>query len=154
MHTLFIMRHGQAESVAPTDAQRPLTSLGMQQALESAVENLAFVEFDYVFVSPFLRAQQTWQQVQKADVSSKHIETVEWITPDVPTQPALDHLVQLPGDKLNILLVCHQTFAGRLATHLIDGHAQGMHLDVAAVVKIETEVFAGGCGTLVGDFEA
>ena len=153
MHTLFIMRHGQAHSVAPTDAERPLTDLGMQQALESAVENLAFVDFDYVYVSPFLRAQQTWEQVKKAGIQFNHCETVDWVTPDVPTQPALDNLIKLTGDDLNVLVVCHQTFAGRLATHLVDGQTHGMHVDVAAVVKIETEVFAGQCGTFVGDLE-
>jgi phosphohistidine phosphatase len=153
MHTLYIMRHGQAHSTAATDAQRPLTDLGMQQALEAAVEHLSFVEFDYVIVSPYLRAQQTWAQVQKAEVTAKQIETAEWITPDVPTQPALDELIKLSGDNLNVLLVCHQTFAGRLATHLVDGETHGRHVDVAGVVKIETEVFASQCGTLVGDLE-
>lgn len=153
MHKLWIMRHGQAMATAATDELRALTPFGEQQVLSSATKNLANIHFSHVFVSPFLRAQQTWQIV-KPLVSFSQYQTVDWITPDVHTAGALDALLNLHGDELRILLVCHQTFAGRLSTHLCDGSTYGKHVDTAAIELIETEVFASQCGSLQGSFLA
>jgi phosphohistidine phosphatase len=143
------MRHGQAESSAPSDELRALTQLGIKEASSNSQSFLSNKVFDYVFVSPYLRAQQTWEIVSKQNVQSKSYQTVDWVTPDVDTQPILDHLLALEGESLSILLVCHQTFAGRLATHLCGGAKHGIHVDTAAILHIETEVFAGQCGTLI-----
>lgn len=148
MHKLFIMRHGQAESVAPSDEQRPLTEEGRRQVSVNA-QHLISTPFTHVFVSPYLRAQQTWEILKEAGVNYSHCQTVDWITPDVPTQPALDTLLDIEGDHLAILLVCHQTFAGRLATHICDGSSRGRHIETAAIVSIETEVFASQCGRML-----
>ncbi len=152
MHQLYIMRHGQAHMKAPSDELRELTDLGAKQVFSSATQYLSPVQFDHVFVSPFVRAQQSFAQVQLANVVCKQQQTVSWITPDVSTAPAINELASLPGDSLNILLVCHQTFAGRLASQLCDGHEVGMHVDTGAIVKIQTEVFASQCGIFQGMF--
>lgn len=149
MHTLYVMRHGQAESSAPSDELRNLTPFGVEQVNLNARQNLSHKVFDYVFVSPYLRAQQTWDTIKQHQVTFKQCHTVDWITPDVPTQPTLDNLVALEGESLSVLLVCHQTFAGRLSTHLCGGPSHGIHVDTAAIVHIETEVFASQCGTLI-----
>lgn len=149
MHKLWIMRHGQAQSMAKSDELRPLTDEGRRQV---AINSQAILNetFTHVFVSPYLRAQQTWQIVLSQGVRALNCDTVDWITPDVPTQPALDALLAIQGESLNILLVCHQTFAGRLTTHLCDGSTHGRHIETAAIVSIETEVFASQCGMLQG----
>lgn len=146
------MRHGQAESVAPSDEKRALTPFGINQVSHNAKHHLSHKYFDYVFVSPYLRAQQTWAIIQKNHVTFGSCQTVDWVTPDVATQPCLDHLLALQGLSLSILIVCHQTFAGRLATHLCGGPSHGMHVDTAAILHMETEVFAGQCGTLLGSY--
>ena len=146
MHHLYIMRHGMAQSQAPSDELRPLTQSGAHQAFNSAKQYLAGIKFDYIFVSPYLRAQQTFAQVEAALVKYTDMKTVNWATPDVPTQPAIDALMALSGKELNILVVCHQTFAGRLATQLCDGNERGMHVDTANIVKIQAEIFASQCG--------
>ncbi len=142
------MRHGQAHAQASRDELRPLTELGAAQVYANALQHLNNINFDWIFVSPYLRAQQTFNQVKDAGLQFKQSKTVQWVTPDVPTTPALDELLSIKTDNLNILIICHQTFAGRLATHLCEGAQQGMHVDTAAIVKIETEVFASQCGIL------
>lgn len=147
MHKLWIMRHGQAQSMAASDEQRPLTETGISQAKI----NFQFLQnqtFTHVFVSPYLRAQQTFEALKSQGLQYKTCQTVDWVTPDVETQPAIDQLMALNGDALNVLVVCHQTFAGRLATHLCDGSTRGRHVDTAAIVELETEVFASQCATL------
>jgi phosphohistidine phosphatase len=160
MHTLYVMRHGQAESSAPSDEQRALTPFGVQQVRQNAQKNLQAKVFDYVFVSPYLRAQQTWDIIHSVNIEYKQLHTVDWITPDVATQPALDQLFSLteklsetPKEKpLLILLVCHQTFAGRFITHLCGGARHGIHVDTGAIVNTNTEVFAAQCGTLIDTY--
>jgi phosphohistidine phosphatase len=161
MHTLYVMRHGEAESSAPSDKQRALTPYGIQQVTLSAEKNLKDKVFDYVFVSPYLRAQQTWDIIKRANVECKQLYTVDWITPDVPTQPALDQLFNLTEKRsailkhspLSILLVCHQTFAGRFVTHLCGGPKYGIHVDTAAIINTKTEVFSAQCGTLIDTYK-
>lgn len=150
MHSLYVMRHGQAESMAPTDAQRALTDRGKRDAFACASTHLKDLHFHYVFVSPYLRAQQTFEQVKLAGIQFDQMDTVDWITPDVSTQPALDELIALPGDNLNVLLVCHQTFAGRLVTKLTEGHEYGLHLNTASIACIKTPVFASQCADFIG----
>ena len=149
MHKLWIMRHGQAQSMAPSDELRPLTDAGRRQVSINS-QALANETFTHVFVSPYLRAQQTWEILLAQGVHTQRCTTVDWITPDVATGPALDELMAIEGDALNILLVCHQTFAGRLTTHLCDGSTRGRHVETAAIVSIQAEVFAGQCGMLQG----
>jgi phosphohistidine phosphatase len=151
MHKLWIMRHGQAQSMAQTDEQRPLTDEGRRQVMINS-QVLVNEVFTHVFVSPYLRAQQTWDILSAQGIQTQHCETVDWITPDVATQPALDRLLVIEGEPLNILLVCHQTFAGRLTTHLCDGSTRGRHVETAAIVSIQAKVFAGQCGMLQGIF--
>ncbi|MEY8262832.1 MAG: phosphohistidine phosphatase SixA [Bermanella sp.] len=146
MHQLYIMRHGQAHMQAPSDELRELTELGVKQVFNSARQHLSAIRFDHVFVSPYARAQQSFAQVKAAQVAFSHVQTVSWITPDVATSAAIDELAALPGDGLKILLVCHQTFAGRLASQLCEGHEQGMQVDTGAIINIQTEVFARQCG--------
>ncbi|EAT11802.1 phosphohistidine phosphatase SixA [Bermanella marisrubri] len=139
---LFILRHGQAANVAPSDAERPLTVHGEAQALQLAKQWQGF-HFDYVFVSPYTRAQQTWQALS-SQLTTDHIETVTWCTPDISTKKAIDTLVTLPN-PCKALIVCHQTFAGRLVTQLTEGNEHGMHLNTANAVELEAEVFAKQC---------
>ena len=147
MHKLWIMRHGQAQSMAPSDEQRPLTEVGVSQ-VQINYQFLQDQTLTHVFVSPFLRAQQTFETLKSQGLQYQSLQTVDWVTPDVATQPAIDHLLALEGENLNVLIVCHQTFAGRLATHLCDGDTSGRHVDTAAIVALETEVFASQCATL------
>ncbi len=146
MHQLYIMRHGQAHMRAPSDELRELTATGIEQSFTAAQQYLSQLHFDHVFISPFLRAQQTFEQVKAAQVIFTHSATVSWVTPDVSTRQAVNELASLKGEALNVLIICHQTFAGRLASQLCDGHEQGMHVDTAAIVDIQTEVFAPQCG--------
>ncbi|WP_396589384.1 phosphohistidine phosphatase SixA [Bermanella sp. R86510] len=143
------MRHGEAASHASSDEQRPLTKRGLVQ-VESIAQQLKPTTFDYVFVSPFLRAQQTWEMLSKF-VKTNQVDTVNWCTPDISTAPALDALVRLPANK-TILVVCHQTFAGRLATQLTQGNEQGMHFTTAQVIQLQAEVLASPCAHLKHTF--
>ncbi len=61
---IFILRHGEAEHFANTDAERQLTPRGRteSEAVARACKEQGFAQFDKVLVSPYIRAQQTWQE--------------------------------------------------------------------------------------------
>ena len=55
---LWLLRHGQAQAEARSDAQRELTPYGREEVLQS-LEHLRGCSLDAIFVSPYIRAQQT-----------------------------------------------------------------------------------------------
>lgn len=58
---LFIMRHGQAEFNAPSDKLRNLTQQGIEESIVMAKWLLTQqTDFSITFVSPYNRAQQTY----------------------------------------------------------------------------------------------
>ena len=61
---LWVLRHGQAEARAATDAQRPLTETGRQEALRMG-EHLQGETLEVILASPYLRAQQTAELVRQ-----------------------------------------------------------------------------------------
>ena len=90
---VFVMRHGQAEAVAPSDALRPLTENGLMEAkITGQWLSEVMHSFDCVFVSPYLRAQQT------ADVVTKQLnevgirKTLSFITPEDNAKDVHDYL--------------------------------------------------------------
>ena len=64
---IILIRHGQAEHQSSTDAKRALTALGESQAQQTAawLVNHDF-QLDGLFVSPYLRAQQTAVHISQA----------------------------------------------------------------------------------------
>src|ERR1017187_8054270 len=64
---LHLVRHGTASSVAPTDAERELTSDGREEA---RIAGAALAELDvsasYILSSPLVRARQTAEIVAEA----------------------------------------------------------------------------------------
>lgn len=106
---IILMRHGEAESRAPSDAQRPLTSRGEQQVRDS-IQWLAGTDLavDRLIASPYLRAQQTAQIAQ--ETFNEQIQTMPMVTPE--SDPA-DAERALQGIEHG--LVCfHQPLIGRL----------------------------------------
>ncbi|MCK6262672.1 phosphohistidine phosphatase SixA [Vibrio sp. ZSDE26] len=79
---IFIMRHGEAEHFAASDADRALTDSGRSASISvaKACAEKGFAKFDKVLVSPYLRAQQTWQTISKVFVSD-NVERCDDITP-------------------------------------------------------------------------
>ncbi len=118
---LFIMRHGDAQRQFVNDEERELTSLGVEQSLQSGIwlkhvcTDFGF-SLDKVLVSPFIRAQQTFQHVAKHIDVVAH-ETCSDITPSGDPQTAhlyIDALLQQQPSTRSMLLVSHMPFVSYL----------------------------------------
>ena len=118
---IFIMRHGQAEPIAPSDALRPLTTNGINEAKISGqwlAENQH--QFDCIFVSPYLRAQQTADTVIEQLSGEKNRKTLSFITPEDRAKEVHDYIdaVCSVEQYQKILLVSHMPLVSYLVAEL------------------------------------
>ena len=144
---LFILRHGQAESYAASDSQRALTPHGVREVesvLSQRKSSLANIK--KIFVSPYVRAQQT------ADIVQNHFPGVLRIDTDllVPSNQITSLLEMLQQEVEHdpdgsVLLVSHQPLVNILLDSLC-GLARGKYsMTTAALASIKVEVFARDC---------
>jgi phosphohistidine phosphatase len=145
--TLWILRHGEAVNIAPTDASRPLTAGGREQVLRSA-RQLAGEPLQLILASPYLRAQQTAQIVHDAlGGTTVELRTAPWLTPNSDVDAALTHL-QSAGVS-NLLLVSHQPLVGMLIGLLDRGERTSPHaMGTASLAKLEGAAPLAGLMTL------
>lgn len=120
---IFLWRHADAESISadsPTDSQRQLTALGVQQAQQMAKWLVCQLPDDItVLSSPAKRTLQT------ATSLGKKVVIVDKFAPgasllDVLT--GLHHAQQNVMTAQNIVIVGHQPWIGQLA-HYLASHA-------------------------------
>ncbi|MCG3730439.1 phosphohistidine phosphatase SixA [Vibrio cincinnatiensis] len=120
---IVIMRHGEAHHYAANDAERALTERGRNESVAVArvcAEQQNLHQFDKVLVSPYLRAQQTWQAISRY-FSATQVETCEDITPYGQADSVYDYLVALiETEQLeSILLVSHLPLVGYLSAEFV-----------------------------------
>lgn len=148
MH-LFLLRHGEAGPYIPDDASRALTPRGRQQlqAIASAsAAALALVQ--QVYVSPYLRTQQTLSEISPFLPAHLQCQTVPWLTPDTPPPTALAALGAVVNPNQPCLLVTHQPLIGELLHLLCDWPAQYQPLGTSALAALQLEGLYPGGGQL------
>lgn len=139
---LWLLRHGEAESQARTDAQRELTRYGRKEVLKSAAY-LRGRPLTAIIASPYMRAQQTAQLVREELAFAGSIITVSWLTPEADMADALRYLDAHVAEEL--LLVSHQPLVGALAGMLQHGHRQQpIPMNTASLAQLEGEFVLPG----------
>jgi len=142
---LWVLRHGEAEGHARTDAERELTEHGRAEVLRSAA-HLIGQPVDAIIASPYVRAQQTAQLVRQALGFEAGIRTVPWLTPE---GNPLEVLNKLDSDD-NVLLVSHQPLVGSLISFLQHGHQrQPQPMHTASLAELEGDFPLAGLMSLV-----
>ncbi|MDX1298714.1 MAG: phosphohistidine phosphatase SixA [Pseudomonas sp.] len=143
---LWLLRHGEAEPTARSDAERNLTAHGRQQVREAA----AFLQgrpLQAVLVSPYVRAQQTADLLCEVLAFSGARESVTWLTPESNVRQAMRELDDYPFKEL--LLVTHQPLVGALAGLLVHGHRQQpLPMNTASLALLEGDALVAGLMTL------
>ncbi|MEY5027139.1 MAG: phosphohistidine phosphatase SixA [Verrucomicrobiota bacterium] len=114
---LFLLRHADADTLAATDAQRPLSDLGRRQAesVAQALKNHASRP-KLILTSPTVRTMQTAETV--ASHLSAQVIPCEWARPGMPPEEALLEIAPYAGFK-EVMLVGHQPDLALLAARLI-----------------------------------
>ncbi|MGL6316254.1 phosphohistidine phosphatase SixA [Vibrio sp. WXL103] len=144
---VIIMRHGEAEMFAATDSERQLTAKGIDKSLAAADQLLAFAgqEVDKVLVSPYVRAQQTWDTIKdKFDVGS--VETCDDITPYGDADDVLEYVCAVAElESLeSVMLVSHLPLVSYMTSAFASGSTPPMFLTSGiAVVDFDLAVRRG-----------
>ncbi|PKF79026.1 phosphohistidine phosphatase SixA [Vibrio sp. vnigr-6D03] len=119
---IFIMRHGEAETFANSDAERALTSRGVNQSVlvAKACAEQGEAEFSKVLVSPYLRAQQTWNAIKQYLTTSDQ-ETSDDITPYGKSDDVFEYICAAAQvqNLESVLLVSHLPLVGYLTAEFV-----------------------------------
>ncbi len=114
MQNLYLLRHGEAESISPSDRQRRLTALGVADITAQALHLVDAVRvIDRIYHSPYVRTKQTADLVAKSLPAELHP-----LSALVPSGNIPAILAELVGIKGNVLLVTHLPLVAELAHHL------------------------------------
>ncbi len=139
---LWLLRHGEAQPQARSDAERALTVRGREEVAQTAIQ-LQGRGLGAILASPYIRAQQTAALVREALGFVGGIHTVPWLTPDSDPRTVLAQLDGYPMDEL--LLVSHQPLLGDLGGLLIHGHRQQpLPMHTASLAELEGDFVAAG----------
>ena len=142
---VWVLRHGEAQAHARTDAERNLTEQGRAEVLRSAA-HLIGQPLSAIFASPYVRAQQTAELVREALGFEADIRTVPWLTPEGNPLRVLE---KLDTDD-NVLLVSHQPLVGSLISFLQHGHQrQPEPMYTASLAELEGDFALAGLMSLI-----
>lgn len=142
---VFIMRHGEAEVSAETDARRELTQEGKDDITQMATtyaDDLAQV--DVIWASPYVRAQQTAQLMSAC--LSKPVVTQPFLPPN---GNPIDVLGALESHRdQTVLMVSHQPLVGILVDGLARLEPGRYRMGTGSLAYLSTDVYANGCSEL------
>jgi len=138
---ICIVRHGSAEPGAVNDRSRALTARGLAQA-DGAGKWLAQQSLHNadVYVSPYLRAQQT--AVEIAGHTGLDLVITDHLTPDADI---LALLATIESRSDDLILVSHLPLVGHLAAYLTDGEVYEQPWSPAEVWILEGDIPGPGC---------
>jgi len=123
---LWVLRHGEAEPRANTDAERRLTAHGREQVLHSAAYLLG-QPLQAIIASPYVHDTLGF---------AEPVRTVPWLTPESNVQQVIGEIERLGLE--HVLLVSHQPLVGSLVGMLVHGHAQQpAPLSTASLAELE-----------------
>lgn len=149
---VILIRHGEAEPLRRSDAERNLTLNGLHQAQQAAawLLNHGFT-LDGLFASPYYRARQTAGEI--ANIMDVAVTLTDRITPEQDPREIVVWLdgMDLPEESV-IALVCHMPVVGRLAAFLFDSRDGATPFALAEVRVIDLPVAAAGQGVSEGGF--
>lgn len=144
---LYLLRHADAETPAPTDDERPLSEKGVAQAKKVARFCEAHeVQLSLVLTSPLPRAHQTAQPV--AEALRVEMLIVPWLASGMHPQTALEEL-RAYRSRESVMLVGHEPDFSQLAAHLLGLPTnQALHLRKGSLTLLELDIFRAGAAVL------
>ncbi|MFD0966375.1 phosphohistidine phosphatase SixA [Seminibacterium arietis] len=133
------MRHGEAEARSTSDEERHLTMRGKTQAKEQGQWLKSMnVELDKVLVSPYVRTQDTFFQINEIYQNSLIDKQEIWkgITPDGNSSNVVNYLILLFKQKYqSVLLLSHLPLVSEIVTELCGKNPASFY--PSTIVQIE-----------------
>ncbi|WP_448210888.1 phosphohistidine phosphatase SixA [Colwellia sp. MEBiC06753] len=139
---IFIMRHGQASDWGQSDAQRALTEHGVQEAeaMGKWMEQQK-ISPNLIWVSPYLRAEQTYQAMLPTLAVTAQHQTQAMITPSGAARTVHDLIdgELATGHIDQLLLVSHMPLVSYLVAELTH-ETQTPIFQTASIVEIDYDI--------------
>lgn len=146
---LYIARHGEAQSSAPSDEQRCLTERGSEDVAALWQQlHAEGVTPTRLIVSPYVRAQQTAEQIA-ACYPGIGTQDCGLITPDDSPSAVVDWLASQQEALDGWVLVSHMPLVAALTGLLTEGVGARAPFAVGTVACIDLEVPCAGGGRLL-----
>ena len=143
---LFIVRHGEAESLATRDKLRNLTDNGrLEVAKTGRWLSQQSPNFASVLVSPYVRAQQTWGIIQEQGLSFAKAHTIDEITPEGDPATAASIINAYAHASDDILVVSHLP----LVSYLVEEFTRQMGPIFATASVARIDCNEDGLGELI-----
>lgn len=151
---VFIMRHGEAESLRLDDKSRQLTDAGRSQVSRAAKwlqeEWCRDGKVDLALVSPYRRTRQTYDMLS-LDIHASKMEVTADITPDGDAQGVHDYLdARLAMSKArdqelkSVLLVSHMPLVSYLVDAMCDSYTTSLFATASiAVIRYNVHTHKG-----------
>lgn len=160
---LFIMRHGEAESLRLDDKSRNLTEEGRLQSQQASHwiinQYLEGGSVDLALVSPYRRARQTFDALS-LDLSAKKMELCNDITPEGNADLVHSYLdARLNAGRIDgnrpvvnsLLVVSHMPLVSYLVDSLCCSHTTSLF--ATASVAVIRYSLTKQCGTLLVHYQ-
>ena len=114
---LYLLRHADAQAVAPSDAERPLSPKGQDQAFQMGIFlDHKKIEMDVILTSPYLRARQTAEAVARE--VGVPVVTASFLASGMTPHDGMEGLKEYMKFK-SVLVVGHQPDLGDLIATLL-----------------------------------
>jgi phosphohistidine phosphatase len=146
---LYLLRHGTASDVAPSDAERELTREGKDEArIAGSALAVLGVKPSHILSSPLVRARQTAEIAAQALKVHGEVELADELTNGTPTQTLLRALKPYSSED-EILLVGHMPpLSEHLAALIGSKNPQGLPLGKGCVACVDLDELRLGRGQL------
>ena len=136
---IFVMRHGQAQSFSSSDQSRELTAHGQHEV--GIMANWLVQQkqqFDTIFVSPYIRAQQTANIIKNILITSTPLTTLNFITPEDSAKQMHDYIdgAFAHNSEQKILIVSHMPLVSYLIAEFTGGQDAPL-FQTAAIAEVE-----------------
>ena len=144
---LYLLRHADAETPAPTDDERPLSEKGIAQAKKVARFCATHeVQLAIVLTSPLPRARQTAEPV--AEALGVEMVVVPWLASGMSPPAALEELRAYRSQE-KVMIVGHEPDFSQLAALLLGLPTnQALHLRKGSLTLLDLDIFRAGAAVL------
>lgn len=146
---LYLIRHGEAAWTQP-DSDRALTEQGQQNSLSLFEQHQdSWSEIQNVWVSPYRRAQESYQLLSPLVPKDAALTTSALLTPETLPNKLLATLAEVPWEeKSTLALVAHNPLLSKLL-NLLTGQPNGFYqLGTSGIAALDVSVMAAGCAEL------
>jgi phosphohistidine phosphatase len=153
---LYIVRHGEAEPMTKADELRQLTEHGKWEAKRTALWlKTQVASFDYVYASPYIRAQQTKDIILARGIEAQNEEVIDALTPEGDAKRVTDYVLANIDDNYkdakkdtNIICVSHMPLVSYFIGELT-GYTPIMATAGVAKIKLDLDKWNGLLETLL-----